>query len=233
MFRRKDEDSATDTDNQGTSGDSYLADANRNTAGAGAAAPASNATMTASSPAAAAPAQPYAAPPQRTMPGAMPDASKLSPGAGYRPTMGPTSSAGGSRPADRSSALSGDKTKSNRSVLTVGHGIELKGEIATCDRLVIEGQVDATLNNVHTMEIAEGGSFKGAAKIEEAEISGLFDGDLEVRGRLIIYSTGRVRGKITYGEIEIERGGELTGEIKLGGSKGAAYDKSDKKANAA
>jgi cytoskeletal protein CcmA (bactofilin family) len=104
--------------------------------------------------------------------------------------------------------------KSGKRVLTVGNDILLKGEIATCDRLVIEGKVDATLNDVHTVEISEGGSFKGSAQIEDAEISGLFEGDLIVRNRLVIYATGKVRGKITYGEIEIERGGELTGEIK-------------------
>jgi cytoskeletal protein CcmA (bactofilin family) len=108
-----------------------------------------------------------------------------------------------------------DKNKAgNRRVLTVGNDILLKGEIATCDRLVIEGAVDATLKEVHTVEIAEGGSFKGYAEIEDAEISGLFEGELVVRNRLVIYATGKVRGKITYGEIEIERGGELTGDIK-------------------
>jgi cytoskeletal protein CcmA (bactofilin family) len=107
-----------------------------------------------------------------------------------------------------------EKIKGNRRVLTVGHDILLKGEIATCDRLVIEGKVDATLNDVHTVEISETGSFRGSAQIEDGEISGLFEGDLVVRNRLVIYATGKVRGKITYGEIEIERGGELTGEIK-------------------
>ena len=107
-----------------------------------------------------------------------------------------------------------EKTKAGRRVLTVGNDILLKGEIATCDRLVIEGKVDATLNEVHTVEISETGSFKGSANIEDAEISGLFEGDLTVRNRLVIYATGKVRGKISSGEIEIERGGELTGEIK-------------------
>lgn len=118
--------------------------------------------------------------------------------------------------------ISSDKSKSVKRVLTVGNDILLKGEIATCDRLVIEGKVDATLNDVHTVEIAECGSFKGSAQIEDAEISGLFEGDLTVRGRLVIYATGKVRGKISYGEIEIERGGELTGEIKMAGATAAA-----------
>jgi cytoskeletal protein CcmA (bactofilin family) len=106
--------------------------------------------------------------------------------------------------------------KTNKRVLTVGNDILLKGEIATCDRLVIEGMVDATLKDVHTVEISETGSFKGTAEIQDAEISGLFEGNLIVRNRLTIYSTGRVRGTISYGEIEIERGGQMTGEIRLG-----------------
>lgn len=113
------------------------------------------------------------------------------------------------------------KVGGNRRVLTVGNDILLKGEIATCDRLVIEGKVDATLNDVHTVEISETGSFKGSARIEDAEISGLFEGDLVVSNRLVIYASGKVRGKITYGEIEIERGGELTGEIKTNAQEGS------------
>jgi cytoskeletal protein CcmA (bactofilin family) len=106
--------------------------------------------------------------------------------------------------------------KGGKRILTVGNDILLKGEIATCDRLVIEGSVDARLNDVHTVEIAETGSFKGTAEIEDAEISGLFEGELIVRNRLTIYATGKVRGKIAYGEIEIERGGQMTGEITIG-----------------
>jgi cytoskeletal protein CcmA (bactofilin family) len=129
----------------------------------------------------------------------------------------PTSSMGMSMNVDKTTNKNG-----GRRVLTVGNDILLKGEIATCDRLVIEGKVDATLNDVHTVEISETGSFKGSAHIEDAEISGLFEGDLVVRNRLVIYATGKVRGKITYGEIEIERGGELTGEIKTNAQAGTS-----------
>jgi cytoskeletal protein CcmA (bactofilin family) len=124
-----------------------------------------------------------------------------------------------SRSAGSSSSYSAsDKhttvTKPNPRILTVGNDILLKGEIATCDRVVIEGRVEAKLNDVHTVEIAGSGSFKGTAEVEDAEVSGLFEGDLAVRNRLVIYATGEVRGNVTYGEIEIARGGKLTGQIK-------------------
>ncbi len=134
-------------------------------------------------------------------------------------------------PGGFSSAASGSATNNSKTggkrILTVGNDILLKGEIATCDRLVIEGEVDAKLNDVHTVEIAETGSFRGKAEIEDAEISGVFEGDLVVRNRLTIYSTGKVRGNITFGEIEIERGGELTGTISIVGQ---ASGKSKEKA---
>lgn len=149
-----------------------------------------------------------------------PDITRSSRVPEYRP------SASSATPTTGSSITSENKVMSgSRRVLTVGHDILLKGEIATCDRLVIEGSVDASLNEVHTVEIAETGSFKGSAEIEDAEISGIFEGDLTVRNRLVIYSTGKVRGKIVFGEIEIERGGELTGEIQTiaqAGSKGSS-----------
>lgn len=99
-------------------------------------------------------------------------------------------------------------------VLTVGPDIQMKGEITNCDRVVIEGMVDATMRDVHTVELAETGSLKGTAEVEDAEISGAFEGDLVVTGKLTIHSSGRVRGNITYGDIEIQRGGQISGNVR-------------------
>jgi cytoskeletal protein CcmA (bactofilin family) len=130
----------------------------------------------------------------------------------------PTASAPRGQSEKLHSGATPTQGRSNRRVLTLGPEIAVKGEVSKCDRLVIEGNMDATVTDVDTIELNESGTFKGSAKVEYAEISGLFEGDLMVKNRLVIYSTGKVRGKITYGEIEIERGGELTGEIKTGGT---------------
>ena len=57
-----------------------------------------------------------------------------------------------------------------------------------------------------------------AAEIDIAEIRGLFDGNLTVREKLVIHSTGKVTGKIRYGKIVVEEGGQLSGEISFGTS---------------
>jgi len=106
--------------------------------------------------------------------------------------------------------------KEGGSKLTVGPNIKLKGvEITDCDTLVVEGLVEATMDS-RLMQIAEQGEFKGSAEIDIAEIRGVFDGNLTVREKLVIHSTGKVTGKIRYGKIVIEEGGQLSGEISFG-----------------
>lgn len=100
--------------------------------------------------------------------------------------------------------------------LIVGHGISLSGEITACDRLVVDGSVQVTLNQTRAIEITESGRFtNGKAEVEEAEISGVYEGDLTVRNRLLIRSTGQVKGTVRYGEIEVERGGRISGSISM------------------
>jgi cytoskeletal protein CcmA (bactofilin family) len=106
--------------------------------------------------------------------------------------------------------------KEGESKLTVGPNIKLKGvEITDCDTLVVEGSVEATMDS-RVIQISERGSFKGSAEIDIAEIHGQFDGNLTVRQRLVIYSTGKVTGRVRYGKVVIEEGGQLSGEIEAG-----------------
>ncbi len=97
--------------------------------------------------------------------------------------------------------------------LIVGREIELNGEITTCDTLVVEGKVTASLGRCRRIEITDSGIFKGAAEIDEAEISGLFEGDLKVRGQLLLRASGRIKGDVRYGRLEIESGGEIVGNL--------------------
>lgn len=102
------------------------------------------------------------------------------------------------------------QSRENR--MTVGREIKLKGEISNCDALVVEGDVEATLEG-KLLEVAVGGTFNGTATVEAAEINGEFDGTLTISGLLRIHGTGRVSGKVRYGKIEVQSGGEVSGDI--------------------
>ena len=49
---------------------------------------------------------------------------------------------------------------------------------------------------------------------DQIEVRGRFEGNLIVRNRLLIRATGRVSGTIRYGQIEIECGGQISGDIQ-------------------
>jgi cytoskeletal protein CcmA (bactofilin family) len=113
--------------------------------------------------------------------------------------------------------------------LIVGEGIRLSGEISSCDRLVVEGEVEVTLNDTLALEIARTGRFTGGCEVEEADISGIYEGDLTVRKHLCVRGTGKLTGTIRYSQLELERGGQIAGNISvinqesgggIGGSRG-------------
>lgn len=153
-------------------------------------------TNTPNSPLNATSAQPSAAKPATPSPAGMP--SSTAPGAAPAQPLAPEApeTSGGSK-------------------LIVGQKIKLKGEIADCDTLVVEGQVEATMES-RVIQIAESGTFKGSVQVEVAEINGTFDGDLTARQKLVIHSTGKVTGTIRFGKIVIEEGGQLSGDVQVG-----------------
>lgn len=123
--------------------------------------------------------------------------------------------------ASAAAAAGATAAQESESRLIVGPNIKLKGvEITDCDTLVVEGSVEATMDS-RLMQIAARGSFKGTAEIDIAEIRGAFDGNLVVREKLTIFSTGKVSGQIRYGKIVMEEGAQLSGEIQSGAT-GAA-----------
>ena len=101
--------------------------------------------------------------------------------------------------------------------LIVGRQIVLKCEIQSCDRLVVEGQVEASMKDCHEIEIAETGTFKGHGEFDRADVSGVYEGEFTVREHLVLRATGRIIGTVRFGELEIERGGQIIGNVQVFG----------------
>ena len=99
------------------------------------------------------------------------------------------------------------------SKLIVGPNIKLKGvEIDDCDTLVVVGRVEATMVS-RAIQIAENGAFNGKVDVDVAEIRGTFQGEMTARKKLVIHASGRVSGKIRYGKVLVQEGGELSGDV--------------------
>ena len=119
----------------------------------------------------------------------------------------------------------GQSNSDNGRKLVIGQGITMSGEIESCEHLIVEGTIEATLKGASVLDVYESGAFLGTVEIDEANIAGRFEGDITVSGRLTIEATGQVIGSISYKELSMEAGAVIDGSVSPIGSKNAAAKK--------
>jgi len=107
-----------------------------------------------------------------------------------------------------------------RRTLVVGRGISLQGTVSDAERLVVEGTVESQMIQAAELAIGPTGVFRGEVQVEDAEIAGLFDGTITVRGSLVIRATGKVKGTARYRRLSVEEGGALMGSMEMLPSEG-------------
>jgi len=162
--------------------------------------------------------------------GAADDSAAAENGAISAPPLGPFSSRGArgpSKPPTKAPAIAAAAPhwateisttlgvgRADSKTLIVGRDIRLAGEITECDRLIVEGHVEVALSDARLIEVADKGHFKGSADVVDADISGLFEGELTAKNKLTVRAGGRVGGTIRYGSIVIEAGGEVSGDMQ-------------------
>lgn len=128
------------------------------------------------------------------------------------PTLPPTPPRPGAPAAARPTPSS---DPSERRTLVVGRGITLHGTINDAERLVVEGTVEASTIRAAELSVILGGVFKGEIEVEEAEIAGTIDGVITARTSLIVRASGSVMGRARCRRLQVEDGGQLTGQIEM------------------
>lgn len=113
----------------------------------------------------------------------------------------------------RADPLQGTALAQDHKTLLVARDVTISGKVGPCERLLVEGQLEAAVGDCRELDIARNASFKGSIRVGDADISGLFEGDMVVHRRLRLRASGRLRGRISYGHIEIEPGGQIDGEV--------------------
>ena len=77
---------------------------------------------------------------------------------------------------------------------------------------MVNGTLEGELSADELM-VGQSGKLIGQITARNADIYGETHDTLTTSNHLVIRSTGRVHGKASYGELEIERGGLVTGTI--------------------
>jgi cytoskeletal protein CcmA (bactofilin family) len=93
-----------------------------------------------------------------------------------------------------------------------GDGVTFKGSISVPQKLVIHGTVEGDIES-RELFVGPTGVIKGNVRVDEADVQGKIFENIEAKTCLRLGKTGQIEGKAVYGEIEIEKGGVLSGEI--------------------
>ncbi len=98
-----------------------------------------------------------------------------------------------------------------KNVVYIGEGVKITGVINADDTVVIDGIVEGEIT-CDRLIIGSTGVVQGTVAVADADIYGKVGSEITVKQVLILRSTGRVEGKWAYGEIEVEKGGVLSGQ---------------------
>ncbi len=103
-----------------------------------------------------------------------------------------------------------DMSKENS--IFIGEGVVFTGAIKAPNQAIISGKFEGELE-ARDVLIGVSGVVTGKTTAQFVDVEGELNDTVTSRELLIVRGTGRVRGTVTYGEIEIERGGQVKGDM--------------------
>lgn len=96
--------------------------------------------------------------------------------------------------------------KTNRIV----EGTNLKGDINSPADFRLDGHLEGNFNSKGKLVIGPSGSIKGNIDCVNADIEGIFEGNIKVSELLNIKATAKITGDVKVGKLAVEPGAEFT-----------------------
>jgi cytoskeletal protein CcmA (bactofilin family) len=93
-----------------------------------------------------------------------------------------------------------------------GEGVVFKGSITAPEKVVVHGSVEGEIV-ARDLLVGPTGIIKGKVSVDQADVQGKVFDRIEAKVCLSLRKTGHIEGSAVYGEIEIEKGGVLSGEV--------------------
>ena len=98
----------------------------------------------------------------------------------------------------------------NSRVNNIVEGTSLRGKISSPGNFRIDGEVDGEIHIEGRLIIGAKGKVKGMVVCKDADIEGVFDGQIEVNGLLSLKSTSAISGDAVFMRLMVEEGAKLT-----------------------
>ncbi len=109
-------------------------------------------------------------------------------------------------------------TEATTSRAILGKGVTVTGEIHSREPLIIEGEVEGTIDVAgHVLTIATNGNVRATVTAKEIDVLGSLEGNVEGADKIYIRNGARFIGDIHALGIVIEDGGLVRGKVDLSG----------------
>ena len=96
--------------------------------------------------------------------------------------------------------------------LIIGAGVTFNGDIRVDGRVSVSGQVKGSID-ARDLRVELDGRVDGQVRVNNLEVKGAVGQDITSSDSVLVHSTGLVHGRLRCAELEIERGGRVTGQI--------------------
>ena len=97
----------------------------------------------------------------------------------------------------------------------IGLGTKVVGDIDTNGDLRIDGVIEGNIVSKGKLVLGSAGSIKGTIKCVNAEISGSFEGKIEVSELLSLKSSAVFKGEMSVNKLSIEPGAVFNGNCSM------------------
>jgi cytoskeletal protein CcmA (bactofilin family) len=97
----------------------------------------------------------------------------------------------------------------------IGTSMTIKGEIVSREELVVDGEVDGSMQSQSLLTVGPNGKVHANIKAQEVAIYGAVRGNVEVTGKLSIREQGSLIGDIKCAGISIDDGAYFKGSIDI------------------
>ena len=118
---------------------------------------------------------------------------------------------------------------SNDSSTIIGPSVRVEGDLHAIGNVTVEGIINGTLETDKDVSIGQNAEITADVKAQNATVAGIIKGKIDISNHLTIKSSANITGDINTQTISIDPGGQINGQLKMGGSPRVepAEDRSD------
>ena len=97
----------------------------------------------------------------------------------------------------------------------IGSSIKVKGNFQGQGNIVIEGSVEGSLKTAANLYVGNQAVVVANIDAKDAVINGEVRGNIKTKNYLAIGKTAKITGDLNYGEISIEKGASINGQLLM------------------